>query len=211
MQAHFKGKTKPLSELAPRPGTDQLKRANAKANRPNIAPDNFRNWKRQPKVNLDALPFGDDPVRQRTYSAKSSNSKRLFNPNLVFDGMQEEDANVGVPDTNGEASPDHYIQMINASFIQVFDKQGNALTDPMSTNTIWSELNETSFGDPIVLWDEDANRWLLTDLAGMTSLLYAVSETNDPMGAWNVYVFDAPGFTDYPKYGVWPNAYICNV
>src|SRR5207247_10673730 len=35
----------------------------------------------------------------------------------------------------------------------------------------------------------------------------AVSTTNNPTGSWYRYAFSFPYFNDYPKLGVWPDAY----
>ena len=208
LQAHFRGKTKPLRDLAPMPGTQRTKRNAKKANKPKFNPPNFINYRRQPKVNLDALPHGIDPIRQNNLYRTEGIP---VEPNLVIEGIDENSANAGVPDTNGDVSPDHYIQIINASFFQVFAKDGTALTPVTSANTIWSQINQQSFSDPLIMYDENAERWLLTDLANIDVVLYGVSETSDPMGAWNLYTLNTPGFADYPKYGVFPNAYIFTI
>jgi hypothetical protein len=36
---------------------------------------------------------------------------------------------------------------------------------------------------------------------------FYVSQTPDPTGAYYSYQFSTPSFPDYPKYGVWPDAY----
>ncbi len=160
-------------------------------------------------MNMDALPHGVEPVRQDNLQSRSISSP--VEPNLVIEGIDENTSEVGVPDTNGDVSPDHYVQIINASWFQVFAKDGTPLTPPTSANTIWSEINQLSFSDPVIIWDEAAGRWLLTDLADINVVLYGVSETADPLGAWNLYTLNTPGFADYPKYGVWPNAYIFTI
>ena len=35
----------------------------------------------------------------------------------------------------------------------------------------------------------------------------AVSDTNDATGSYHRYAFQYSGFNDYPKAGVWPDAY----
>ena len=40
--------------------------------------------------------------------------------------------------------------------------------------------------------------------------LIAVSATGDPTGEYYRYAFDFPVFNDYPKLGVWPDAYYCS-
>ncbi len=208
LQAHFRGKTKPLRDLVPMPGTDPAKRSLQKANKPKFTPPNFINWRRQPKVNMDAQPKEVDPVRQIDDLSKSST---LIEPTLVFEGISEAEGDAGVPDTNGDVSPEHYFQIVNASWFRIWNKEGIPLTPVTSANTIWSQINQQSFSDPLVLWDEEAGRWLLTDLANINVVLYGVSETSDPMGAWYLYTLNTPAFADYPKYGIWPNAYLLTI
>lgn len=208
LQAYHRGKTKPLSELAPMPNTPKSKQDWEKTNKPVFTPPNFVNYRRQPKANPDALPIGLDPVRQ---DAIYQHRAVPLLPTLVLEGIDEATSEVGVPDTNGDVGPDHYVQIVNASWFQVFAKDGTPLTPPTSANTIWSQINKMSFSDPVIVFDEAAGRWLLTDLAGFDEVLYGVSETTDPLGAWDLYSLNTPSLPDYPKYGVWPNAYIFTI
>jgi len=205
LHAHFRGKTKPLRDLAAMPGSSREKQIAKKANKPNFMPPNFINYRRQAHVNPNALPQGEDPIRQ---SSQYRTINSVIEPRVVFEGIDEANGNAGVPDTNGEISAQYFFQIINASFFRIFDRDGTPLTSVTSANTLWNEIGEQSFSDPVVMYDEDADRWLLTDLGNIDLVLYGVSETADPLGAWNLYSFNAPGFTDYPKYGIWPNAYI---
>lgn len=116
------------------------------------------------------------------------------------------------PDTIGDIGPNHYVQMVNASFA-VFDKTGTLLAGPSAINSLWSgqgglcEANND--GDPVVLYDPLADRWLLSQFAVPTpyAMCIAISQTTDPTGAYYLYEFSTPGFPDYPKFGVWHDAY----
>lgn len=206
LHAYFRGKTRPLSELEIAPPTARQKQLARKANKPHFTPPNFINWEKPTSKRPGALPINADPVRQDNTSLRGNGYP--VQPTLVIEGIDEATSEVGVPDTNGDVSPDHYIQIVNASWFQIFSKDGSPLTPPTSANTIWSQIGEESFSDPVILYDQDAGRWLITDLADIDVVLYGVSETSDPLGAWNLYSFQTPGWADYPKYGIWPNAYI---
>src|SRR5262249_16653291 len=69
----------------------------------------------------------------------------------------------------------------------------------------------TGDGDPVVLYDQLANRWVISQFAGSpvpTDECIAVSTTNDATGSWNRYAFHlGSNFFDYPHLGVWPDAY----
>jgi hypothetical protein len=139
------------------------------------------------------------------------NWRGLFQPAatlMSFEGLSNQD-NINVlgfptvpPDPNGDVGPAHYVQMINL-VSAVFDKTGNLIFGPFPNNALWDGYNR---GDPIVLYDPLADRWLLTQMVTTEKQCVACSETGDPTGAYFRYEFDAPG-NDYPKHGVWPDAY----
>jgi len=119
------------------------------------------------------------------------------------------------PDTDGDVGPNHYFQMINLSFA-IYDKEGNKLYGPVSNSTLWSGFpgpwTGTNDGDPVVLYDELADRWVATQFAIYTSNgkkyeLVAVSTTPDPLGSYYRYAFEFDMLNDYPKLGVWPDGY----
>jgi hypothetical protein len=121
------------------------------------------------------------------------------------------------PDTNGAVGNSQYVQLVNTSFT-VFDKATGAVVyGPVATNTIWSgfggQCQTNNDGDGIVLYDKAANRWVIQQFAvnGGTGPLFfeciAVSATSDATGSWHRYAFQMPNFPDYPKIGVWPDAY----
>jgi hypothetical protein len=66
------------------------------------------------------------------------------------------------------------------------------------------------FGDPVVLYDPMADRWLLAEFpsSGNNMCIY-ISKTPDPVsGGWWFYrLGPLLNFPDYPKFAVWPDAY----
>lgn len=120
------------------------------------------------------------------------------------------------PDTEGDVGPNHYLQMINMS-LAVFDKEGMLQFGPVANITLWQNApgiwSEYSNGDPIVLYDEAADRWLISELAfpyhpyGPYYEKIAVSESGDPTGSWYLYGYEYDYFCDYPKIGVWHDGY----
>lgn len=203
-EAQFLGKTPPLRNLVPLQSTSVEKREAAEKLKKEVP--NFMGRKlRSDKINPRALPQGEDPIIQNNLSRGAGIP---VEPIVNIDGMDQSDAsNVNPPDVCGEMGMDVYVQMVNASSFQVFDKEGNSISNPISTNTIWSQVGMNSAGDPIILYDQEVDRWIITEFPFGNILLFAVSETSDPLGSWMAWAFSTPQFPDYPKYSIWPNAY----
>jgi hypothetical protein len=118
------------------------------------------------------------------------------------------------PDTNGSVGATQYMQITNVKFA-VYDKtNGSILLGPALINTIWKGFGgdcETSGdgGDPALLWDKAGQRWVVSQLSGnYASWCMAVSQSSDATGSYYRYAFSSGGnLDDYPKLGVWPDAY----
>jgi uncharacterized repeat protein (TIGR01451 family) len=175
-------------------------------------------------VPVGMKPAGDpDPVLQRT----TANSPTLLapTPGLNFEGL-----GTGLPgfiiagappDTNGAVGLTQYVQWVNLSFA-VFDKTTGTMTlGPLAGNSLWQgfggNCETNNDGDPIVLYDKLADRWVFSQFSvrtpgvpnGLGPFLQcvAVSTTSDATGTYNRYSFQYSAFDDYPKMGVWPDAY----
>ena len=141
-------------------------------------------------------------------------------PIVTFEGTSDEDNEAVVggrivpPDTNGDVGPDQYVQFNNLVF-EVFDKTtGASLLGPLPGNSLFSGFGgpcqSKNDGDTLVLYDQLADRWVLSQFAiddGVECV--AVSTTADPTGSYYRYAFTVTpgGRNDYPKMGVWPDAY----
>lgn len=120
------------------------------------------------------------------------------------------------PDTNGAPGLTQYVQWVNTS-LAVFDKTtGAIIAGPILGNSLFTNLGgdcaAKNSGDPIVLYDKLANRWVLSQFAinqtaGAFHQCVAVSTSSDATGTYNIYSFDYSTFDDYPKMGTWPDAY----
>jgi hypothetical protein len=100
---------------------------------------------------------------------------------------------------------------VNVQFA-VYSKSGTQLNGPINFTTFFAPLGGDCAGgasDPIVLYDRQADRWLISDI-GITSTFsecVGVSTTNDPTGAYVLYAYSfGASLNDYPKLGVWPTA-----
>jgi hypothetical protein len=130
---------------------------------------------------------------------------------LNFDGQGF--TSVDPPDTVGDVGSSYFIQAINhssdGSVCTVYNKtNGAVVAGPFTMKSIHAD-SVTGGGDPIVLYDGAADRWLLSEFASSANELHVyISQTDDPIGGgWFHYMFSTPDFPDYPKYGVWPDAY----
>jgi hypothetical protein len=122
------------------------------------------------------------------------------------------------PDTNGAVGRTQYVQMVNDA-LQVFDKLiGTSLLGPIPISSVWDGFGGTCHtggrGDPIVVYDRLADRWVISQFAEPADApeaqdeCIAVSQSGDATGAWYRYDFHLTfRFSDYPKLGVWPDGY----
>lgn len=119
-------------------------------------------------------------------------------------------------DAGGVQHNGQYVQWVNSHFA-VFDKASGAkLYGPAAGNTLWAGFGgpcETrNDGDPLVQYDQMADRWVLSQFAlpsgGPYYQCVAVSTTPDATGTYYRYAFSyGINLNDYGKMGVWPDGY----
>ncbi len=197
------GTTKPLYETTNVLPTDTEKLKDRKANKPVIIP-NFAGRRPLMAHNPNALPKGFDPLYQAPDSRMPMND--IF-PVVNIEGISEAASGAAPPDVNGDIGKDFYVEIVNATLFRVYDKSGIPVSGLISANSIWSQVQQTSAGDPIILYDQAVDRWFLTEFPSNNRVLVAISLTSDPMGSWDAYAFQTPRFPDFPKYGIWNDAY----
>jgi hypothetical protein len=122
------------------------------------------------------------------------------------------------PDPNGAVGDTQYVQMVNSDFA-VYSKSGVALRHATPIDELWAGTNSECAvhddGDPVVVYDQYADRWLLSQFVASPAAgesyaeCVAVSTSDDATGTYNLYEFDwGPDiFLDYPHIGVWPDGY----
>jgi hypothetical protein len=175
--------------------------------------------------------YSGDAALQATPLAAATIEGTIAN----FEGLGQQDnfnvlaRRVNPPDPVGDVGPNHYVEMVNLVFA-VYSKTGTRLLGPVDLGALWADFPiedcTDESGDPIVLYDQTTDRWLLTQFttrglnpATPTVPFYncvAVSQTGDPTGAYYRYAFITQPdledggyfFPDYPKYGVWRDTYI---
>src|SRR5260370_15891569 len=119
------------------------------------------------------------------------------------------------PDTQGDVGPNHYIQVVNTDFV-IFNKSGTPIFGPVPINTLWQGFGglcqSDNDGDPIVIYDPIADRWVISQFAvtgaNGTSVPFlqcvAVSQTADPTGSYNRYSFGYNSFNDIQRWAFGP-------
>lgn len=118
-------------------------------------------------------------------------------------------------DPTGDVGPDHYVQAVNGASSELFaiyDKSNGALVaGPTAMTSLGTGVcANPGAGDPQVVYDTLANRWLLSFLAASATktLCVFLSAGSDPVvTTWTQYAFVFPSFPDYPKLAVWDSAY----
>src|SRR5437660_8134368 len=156
-----------------------------------------------------------DPVVQN--AATGSVTANMPGTTLNFDGIPFPGVacQCAAPDTNGEVGATQYDQIVNEGY-QVFDKtSGASLLGPSGIATLWSGFGgvcqNNGSGDPVVLYDQLADRWVISQFAGVsvpTDECIAVSTTGDATGSYFRYDYHlGSNFFDYPKVAVWPDGY----
>lgn len=127
------------------------------------------------------------------------------------------------PDNNGSVGNDQFVEIVNTRYqvwsINRVNTTVTSLVGPIAINTLWSgfvggNCSTRNDGDPIVLYDKVANRWLLSQFTsastgGFYYQCVAISQTADATGSYYRYAFAVPNgnFGDYPHFGVWTDAY----
>ncbi len=166
-----------------------------------------------PKIPSNHKDSPDEVVQSRHFASTPSIPGTILNfDGIPFPGVA---CDCAPPDTDGEVGATQYVQMVNEGF-QIFDKTtGASVFGPVGISTLWAGFGgvcETAGdGDPVVLYDQLANRWLISQFAGAsvpTDECIAISKTSDATGPYFRYGFHlGTNFFDYPKIAVWPDAY----
>jgi len=161
---------------------------------------------------IGRVPRAENPSIQLQPSGASAPA-----PLVSFNALSSSQAGGFIPpDTVGDVSPTHYFQWVNTRWA-LYNKVTGALeTGPNPGNSFFAGfggLCQTSNqGDPLVLWDDAAQRWIVSQFGFSSSnaapwfQCVAVSATSDPLGSYHRYAFQYPAFNDYGKMGIWRSA-----
>ncbi len=185
--------SKPMRDLPDYKSSPDAMREASDKRRRNMHPNNT--------TPLSAYDY-TDPLRQTNTGSAGTN---IDVPIVDFPGTTDFEF---PGDPNGAVDSTYYVQTINVSYT-VFDKVGNVVMPAKDLGSLWA--GDPQDGDPVVLYDKFADRWLITEFQ-ITNVPYqfcvALSKTNDPTGAFYVWQFNIGSIDpDYPKYAIWNNGY----
>lgn len=127
-------------------------------------------------------------------------------PNSNFTGIIDNNSTIP-PDVQGAVGPSHVFTVLNNLYR--FQNRTGSVLSTISPSTFWAPTGKTGPFDPNIVYDPYNNRWIFSVVASAasanSSLLIAVSQTNDPTGTWNFYAVDADAanvnWLDYPSLG----------
>ncbi|MCF6365127.1 MAG: proprotein convertase P-domain-containing protein, partial [Bacteroidales bacterium] len=155
----------------------------------------------RPEVRAGDAKYGNDPSIIQTEQGKTLGKAPIQN----WDGMNS--GSFRPHDPTGAAGPNHYMQAINGDTYQIWDKTGTVLGTG-AISALWSPAGGD--GDPIILYDKDADRFFMAQFAGGgngNDIFIGVSVTPDPTGSWYTYKWTSPDFPDYLKFAAWHDGY----
>lgn len=119
------------------------------------------------------------------------------------------------PDSSGDVGGGYYVEVINgpsggATYTIYDTASGTLAAGPFIMDDLGGGgACANGGGDGVVVYDHLAERWLFTEFtSGSNDLCVYLSADGNPVSTtWTRYVFTPPSFPDYPKYGVWSDAY----
>ncbi len=210
------GKTERISDRLDIANTDYTKLKKDKKKRKIVQNFAGRGLPQDPQPG--AMPQGPDPVWQKSIKGPKNpqtgtrQPATAIEPLINITGLTQGSNGPVPPDPSGDIGKNHYVQMVNATRIRAFHKDdGDTYGSTFSGNSLWTSFGLQGSGDPIVLYDQSRDRWILTEFADPggpqpNTLFIAISEDEDPLGEYEVYQFGTPNFPDYPKYTIWDDA-----
>jgi hypothetical protein len=182
--------------------------------------NNSSGQRRDMPLRLLPVPHGAsvqaDPVVQSAAPGPKVGTTAGFNFNGVGDtsNTPANPCNCAPSDTNGAAGATQFVQWVNTAFAVYNKSTGALIMGPTAGNALWAGFGggceANNDGDIIAQYDKANNRWVLSQFSVSTTPFLqcvAVSTTSDATGTYNRYAFTEPNFNDYPKIGVWPDAY----
>jgi hypothetical protein len=161
-----------------------------------------------PKLKRD--PRAQPPRANALDRPSTATSPSRSAPDIVsgFEGLDSTDNPFGLspPDPQVAVGPNHVVEFVNVTG-RIYTKAGVPVST-FSLDDFFRVFSGAFSSDPRVIYDDVHHRFFASfvDLdygANFGDLFLAISQTDDPTGAWNQYVASFPGAVpDYPGIGV---------
>ncbi len=134
-----------------------------------------------PRPGQDRTPAprapGPDPLLDRQLAALPALDQVFTAPTVNFGGQGY--SGVNPPDTVGDVGPSHYIQLIDGSggtLATIYNKaDGSIASGPFALDSLDTGSCASGLGDPTVLYDRLAGRWMLSEFATGNNLCVYIS------------------------------------
>ena len=176
---------------------------------PDLANKSQSNGTHLPNPNTLKLPDSTRVVLEGMIKDEGGGSLPAANspaPTTSFQALGDNNGQIP-PDTHGAAGPNHLMTTLNTE-IRIQNKSGTTLST-QSLGSFWSGFSFSTVFDPRIHYDPYAGRWIFTvcidKSIATSSILIAVSATNDPTGSWYQWQVDADAgntaWVDYPTVG----------
>lgn len=176
-----------------------------------------RGWPIELRVPANPPSWTEDPLRanQRRHGNEKPPAPKLTATLHNFDGIDFQGVNPSDPVL--DVGPRYVIAATNGNnetvlggVFVVHDKlTGERVAGPTTISSL-SPTCGPGFSDPIVMWDPFAERWMMAEISVAVNNVVCmyVSLTDDPVtGGWVGYAITTPVLPDYPKFGIWSDAY----
>jgi|GEM_PF-3001394 len=164
------------------------------------------------------IPFMHEPPPGRLEETddRSAPPDALFSPyNLVgsippattnFQALPDNNTTIP-PDTHGAVGRDYVMTMLNSQ-VRIQTRTG-ANVSTVSLATFWAPAGGSGEFDPHLIYDQSEDRWMaICDSdrrSAASSVLFAISDSDDPTGSWTFYNIDADptniDWADFPDIG----------
>lgn len=156
------------------------------------------------KTAADGSEYKNDPA-----TTQSSMGNRQVNAATLTNWLGQNGGGSCPPDPSGAAGLTHYVQAVNATPFKVFNKATGAIVGSIKqVGALWTPALASNDGDPIILYDKYADRWLITQFGLSGNKIYiAISQTSSVTGAYYLYTFSDTQFPDYLKFSIWADGY----
>ena len=151
--------------------------------------------------------LNQSPAQQQKFA--SAQPDATLGPPLLTSFAALGDDNTFIPpDTHGGVGPNHLMTMLNSQ-VRIQNLAGGIIST-VSLASFWLPAGASGPFDPRIIYDPGSGRWLATCdddfLTAGSGVMFAISSTNNPTGAWTFYNIDADptdvNFADRPDMGV---------